>query len=593
MDLIGQTLSQRYKILNLIGQGVLADVYRAQDVQSGRYLALKFLRPEFVGDPTLRLAFRQEAAVLASLQHPNIVRCHGLAEEGTRLFFIMDLVQGSTLQVEIPKITQARFSPQIILSIFRPICNALSYAHQRRVIHCDIKPSNILYDVSGKWLLSDFSIAHITGLSQSVIAGVGTPEYMAPEQVRGGSLGQWTDLYSLGIVLFQLLCGGALPFNGDKAPIRAGLKERIFWEHVNLPAPSPMDFNPQLSLETANVVCTCLQKSPASRFDHVGELLQALEAAVASQPAPEGSQVDWIVPGSDVTIEPVMSDSPATDPFGKRVDHKAPSIKKPVTTGRGRKWLLVVLSLVALVGLAFGILSFNRDIVLALSPTQAPTLTHTATVTLSPTRTVSPTITSTPVRAAAVIMRAEGLVQYQFPGRGPALLEAGKLIPASFDTRIWTGTGSVEILLEHDNILFLGEDSTIHLISPESTQDAPETQLLFERGRALALAITQPITITARSQSYWSKAELGSASGLTYDPVQDIFWVDCLAGTCKVGIGAWTGSSGFGGRGIGKGAQALVQKGGDRWADWFRLAGTDIPLLMTTTPKPPIATPGP
>jgi serine/threonine protein kinase len=301
-DLTGKILANRYKVVSNLGRGGMAEVYKVYDMQRATHLAIKVLHEDLAEDMVFLRRFQREAHTLANLQHPNIVRFYGLDMDGHTAFILMDLVEGSTLRREINQRQQPASSADI-LRIMRPVCAALHYAHQVGIVHCDIKPANIMLQTNGAVLIADFGIARVTETATTTtFSTAGTPAYMAPEQIRGLPPTPQTDLYGLGIVLFEMLTGGQRPFTGDHAQTVGSTNEKVRWEHLYLPPVSPRTYNPAITPALENVVQRCLQKDPAYRFSSALELLNALEQALlvpagyAFPPAPAPTNFPQPVP---------------------------------------------------------------------------------------------------------------------------------------------------------------------------------------------------------------------------------------------------------------------------------------------------------
>jgi len=278
-DLVGKVLRGRYRVDNFIGKGGMAEVYKVWDRQRAVFLAMKILYSDFAEDKVFLRRFEREAETLSSLEHPYIVRFYGLEQEDGLSFMLMDYVEGTTLRKQI---FDARnpFSPQHILHILRPVCSALYYAHERGRVHCDIKPANIMVKSNGDVLVADFGIARLMESGTTMtMAGAGTPAYMSPEQVLGKKSSPQTDIYSLGIVLYEMLTGGERPFTGEQAKIDGTTSEKVRWEQTRLPPPSLRENNPAISGQLEKVVLTCLKKDPRQRYTSTLELLQSLEVA--------------------------------------------------------------------------------------------------------------------------------------------------------------------------------------------------------------------------------------------------------------------------------------------------------------------------
>lgn len=277
-DLTGKILKNQFFLRSIIGQGGMADVYEAWDRQRSVRLAVKVMRRDLVHNDLLTSEFYKEVELVKRLSHPNIVRFYEQGEEPPDLiYFVMDYIDGKNLRNAIDE--QGRsFHPDEVSTIIKPVCNALQFAHQENVFHCDIKPANILIDHRGQVLLSDFGIARLaneTSLS-------GTPPYMAPEQFLRQPIGAFTDIYALGVMIFELL-GGELPFRGSTGGSKGTTRERIGWEHMYLSLPSLHQINSNISPELELVVSKALNKDPSHRYPSVIALLNDFER-VRSQP---------------------------------------------------------------------------------------------------------------------------------------------------------------------------------------------------------------------------------------------------------------------------------------------------------------------
>ncbi|MGD8554549.1 MAG: protein kinase, partial [Anaerolineales bacterium] len=200
-------------------------------------------------------------------------------------FMLMDFVDGASLKHEIFD-TDSPMTTDRVVEVTRAVCSALNYAHSQGMVHCDIKPGNILIEKSGRVLVSDFGIARMTDAATSTMVGFGTPSYMSPEIVRGREPTPQSDIYSLGVMLFEMLTGGERPFTGEKAEITGSTSDKVRWEQVNLNPPSLREFNKEISTALEVVVAKCLAKAPGDRYDSVIDLLNALTAAAGeAEPA--------------------------------------------------------------------------------------------------------------------------------------------------------------------------------------------------------------------------------------------------------------------------------------------------------------------
>ncbi len=272
-DLVGVTFGHCL-IEELLGEGGMARVYRARQENLDRNVAIKVLPLYYAADPAFVERFQLEAKAMAKLSHPNIVTIHDAGEERGRLFIIMEYIAGGNLK--------DRMTPMLPLSettrVIRDVASALSYAHERHIVHRDVKPVNVLVDTNNRIVLSDFGIAKVLASSNAVTrtgAGVGTPEYMSPEQCRGTHVDGRSDIYALGIMLYEMLTG--------RTPFEADNYTALAHSHIYEPVPPPSRFNPRISPAVQAVVMKALEKDPSNRFQHATDMAQTLEMAVAAQ----------------------------------------------------------------------------------------------------------------------------------------------------------------------------------------------------------------------------------------------------------------------------------------------------------------------
>jgi serine/threonine protein kinase len=275
-QLIGATLGN-YKILAPLGQGGMARVYRARQENLDREVAIKVLPPWYASDRSFVERFQLEARLIARLTHPNIVTVHDASEHHGHLYIVMQLVDGGTLKQRLDRLrTQGKtMDLNEATTIFQQIADALAYAHEQGIIHRDVKPVNVLMDRSGRPILSDFGIAKVLASSGEQLtrpgAGVGTPEYMSPEQCLGIQVDGRADIYALGVMLFEALTGRT-PFVGNNYPTLAH-------SHLYEPPPPPSRFNATIPPAVERVILTALMKDPAQRYQKADELAAALVMA--------------------------------------------------------------------------------------------------------------------------------------------------------------------------------------------------------------------------------------------------------------------------------------------------------------------------
>ncbi|HSH83412.1 MAG TPA: serine/threonine-protein kinase, partial [Herpetosiphonaceae bacterium] len=265
-----------YQVLDVIGHGGMATVYRALEPQLDRIVAIKVLLPAFAEDAAFRSRFQREARLVARLKYPNIVGIYGVGEDQGMPYLAMEYLEGTTLHALIRQRRQAgdSFTPAEALDLLRPLAAALDYAHGEGIVHRDLKPENIILTTSGP-VITDFGLAKMVAddaVTVSVI--MGTPSYMAPEQIRGEMVDRRTDVYALGILLYELLTG-QIPFTGPSP-------YAVVQAHLHLPPPALSNLNPRLAsmpmLET--VAQRAIAKGKPERWPTAGALVAALERAV-------------------------------------------------------------------------------------------------------------------------------------------------------------------------------------------------------------------------------------------------------------------------------------------------------------------------
>jgi len=277
--LIGKNLKGRYRVDEFIGRGGMAEVYKVWDSHLSVHLGMKLLHDDLAEDRVFLRRFKREARTLEKLKHPNIVRFYGIEQDDTRAFILMDFVEGTTLRREIFR-AGGPMKPTQINDVMRPVCAALGFAHREGIVHCDVKPANIMIDYSGRVLVTDFGISRMTDAATATMVGMGTPAYMAPELVLGQEPKPETDIYSLGVILYEMVTGGERPFTGEHATITGSTSEKVRWEQRHLDPPSPRKWNPAITEELEAVINKCLSKEPSDRYGSVQEFLDALTPAL-------------------------------------------------------------------------------------------------------------------------------------------------------------------------------------------------------------------------------------------------------------------------------------------------------------------------
>ncbi len=295
--MIGRVLGNRYRLLEVIGEGGMALVYKAECSLLCRIVAIKILRPQFASDAEFVERFRREARSAASLSHPNVVNIYDVGQDDGLDYIVMEYIPGNTLKDIIKQ--EAPLSVDRALDITRQIDEALNHAHQRNIIHRDIKPHNILVTPDGRIKVTDFGIARAISAGSLTQAGevMGSVQYLSPEQAKGGIVGPQSDIYSLGCVLYELLTG-VVPFRGD-TPIS------IAYQHLQEKMSPIREIRPEVPVEIDNIVKKATAKNPAERYPSAAAMLKDIDQVRAKPRHDKNLGYDetdyptqvWIKPG--------------------------------------------------------------------------------------------------------------------------------------------------------------------------------------------------------------------------------------------------------------------------------------------------------
>jgi len=403
--LIGETLG-KYQIIEHLGRGGMAEVYKAYQPSLDRHVAVKVLHSFLADEANFLARFRREAKAVAALRHPNIVQVYDFDYDQERrvYYMVMEFIDGPSLKVRLQELAarQERMGVDEAIRIVTAVGGGLDYAHRRGMVHRDVKPANIMFTSEGQVILTDFGIAkmvNVTGITASG-AMVGTPAYISPEQGLGHAGDERSDIYSLGIVLYQLLTGN-LPFDAD-TPMGVVLK------HINDPLPSPRLLRPDLSVGLERVILRALAKDPAQRYQTAAQFVADLRRAAAGQAVqtpPHATAVTASELEQTIPMRPVSSTGMVTPPSG---------VTPAPPPRRRRLWVPLVLSLLILLLLlgSTGILASTGQLAdvlgslgvpLPIVGTPAPELaaTHIAATLEAIQATVgAPTATPTPAPTA-------------------------------------------------------------------------------------------------------------------------------------------------------------------------------------------------
>jgi eukaryotic-like serine/threonine-protein kinase len=428
-DLIGQSIG-RYHIIEQLGEGGMATVYKAYDTRLDCEVAIKIIRTDMIGTAfheRMFKRFEREAHEMAKFSHPNIVHIRDYGEHQGSPYLVMEYIRGGTLKdrtgTPMPYAQAAR--------LLAPVARALDYAHRHEVVHRDVKPANILINEEGQPLVSDFGIAKILDSERGQTlttpgVGVGTPEYMAPEQVQGKGMDQRVDIYSLGIVFYELVTG--------KVPFEADTPFAVAAMHLHEPLPSPRQFVPGLPVEVERVLLRALARQPVDRYPDMAEFAEALENLGRSYEVQQmkeemenrlrreleerirkemggGTKKEEVETGEKHAhkaqkkpdeekhkekLKPVKSKAATYDDIGEAKTRLPAGNRYPAWVWGIAAGAVLVLALLGWGGNALAAQGKAGNGPLAFLATRTPTLTLTISATPTPRHTPTPTLTFTP-----------------------------------------------------------------------------------------------------------------------------------------------------------------------------------------------------
>jgi len=319
-----------YRILEQLGQGGMATVYKGYHASLDRYVAIKVLHQAFLEDPNFHARFQREARLVARLEHPNIVPIYDYAEHENQPYLVMKYIEGETLKARLQR---GMLNAGEILTIVEAVGAGLAYAHKRGILHRDIKPSNVILASDGGIYLADFGLARIAQSGESTLTSdmvLGTPQYISPEQAMAKKdLDEGTDIYSFGVMLYEMTVG-RVPFSAD-TPFS------VIHDHIYTPLPLPSSVNPKISSDLERVLLKTLAKDRADRFKSVPELVEAFKqawmnnASTLSVPGP--------ATGPEASTVPPAASSPLTMPAapGAEASLEPASAEVTDTSSRAKK----------------------------------------------------------------------------------------------------------------------------------------------------------------------------------------------------------------------------------------------------------------
>ena len=384
MDMIGKILGGRYEIIEKIGEGGMAEVYKAKCHLLNRYVAVKILKPEYAKDETFVKRFRREAQSAAALTHANIVSVYDVGAEGDINYIVMELLESKTLKDYIEE--HGAMPSDLVLKISAQIASALETAHKAHIIHRDIKPQNIVLNKNMVAKVTDFGIAKITNVPSATITSfgstMGSVHYFSPEHAKGGYTDEKSDIYSLGVVMYEMATG-KLPFDAD-SPVSVALKQ------IQEDPIPPIDVNPNVSPALNQIILKALQKSTALRYQNATEVISDISQALlrpnslilrpASSVEAGATQVIPILGNNEVpeavpnlrtreprranvisTREAMKEELPIEDSKSDEEIPEEPKKKDPKKSKKKKIIIISVIAAVVVIGAIVGILVYNNS----------------------------------------------------------------------------------------------------------------------------------------------------------------------------------------------------------------------------------------
>ena len=411
-NLIGKTISNRYVIEEMLGQGGMSAVYKGNDPNLKRVVAIKVIHSHLSNNPDFIQRFEEEAAAVAQLRHPGIIQVYDFNRDDDLYYMILEFVPGETLQDHLKRLNDGgrKLSPTKVAEYMAGICDAVDYAHQRGMIHRDIKPANLMLTTTGQVILMDFGIAKIVGGTRHTATGavVGTAMYMSPEQIKGEQPDRRTDIYSLGVTLFEMVSG--------RPPFEAESAMTLMMMHINDPVPDPKKLNPDVPDALVAVINKALAKDPNNRYQTAAQMAAALRntlSARSSSPLATMMEDATIMNSSrGTTIEKpyagtYVESTPIAPTRGTMIESSAPSsmystpAAAPAPKRKTSLMLpIIAVSVIGLICLAGGAI-FAANQLLGTAPTETPIVlaTNTEPVAVVPIETEVPTETPIPATA--------------------------------------------------------------------------------------------------------------------------------------------------------------------------------------------------
>ena len=362
-----------YRIMEKLGRGGMATVFKAYHASLDRYVALKVLHPAFLEDPNFLARFQREARLVAKLEHPGIVPVYDFAEHEGQPYLVMKYINGETLKALL---NCGRLSVEEIWSVVEAVGAGLAHAHNEGILHRDIKPSNVLVATNGKMYIADFGLARIAQMGESTLSSdmiMGTPQYISPEQAKGDKdIDNGTDIYSFAVMLYEMVVG-QVPFNAD-TPFS------IIHDHIYSPLPLPHLINPSVPDEVERVLLKALAKERADRYENVETLTQAFKKAwedssVDMAEVTMTSPIRYVAPAIPPTQAPTIPPEEPLEGRGKKTIEVVQASEKTKISAKpkkNKKWAFIATMFLLLVASVFIFITLQKDNLLASIQDEPP-----------------------------------------------------------------------------------------------------------------------------------------------------------------------------------------------------------------------------